>query len=121
MRDAIIIKTEALFKLPVEVDLKKEAYETYIGFCHQSINAEKNCIAGYGLPDTMLALIPLGGHENRPITDILEEGMYEYHSMNNYAKGFINILEELVDLARPLVFTEDDVFVTATIGYHPFK
>ena len=102
MKQMIVIKTKSI-ELPKGVVLKKEAMEIFNNFkCHAFIQEKER-----GDLTSCLCLKPFNDSDS--IYRILDEGMYEYHSNNPYAKDFISILEELVDSARAITFTEDDI------------
>ena len=102
MKQLLVVKTESI-KLAEGVKLKEEAMETFNLFkCHAFIAEHTE----NGDLSQCLCLEPLED------TDFFEEGMYNYCSNNPYAKEFIAILNELSDLARPILFTEEDVIAT---------
>lgn len=98
----LVVKTESL-RVAEGVKLTKEAVEVINLFKSYAFIEEYN----KGNLSYCLCLKPLD--EEQSLEDMLDEGMYEYHSNNPWFPQFKEILEELVDLARPITFTEEDI------------
>ena len=105
MKQLLVVKTESI-KLAEGVKLKEEAMETFNLFkCHAFIAEHTE----NGDLSQCLCLEPITDEVD---DNFFEEGMYNYCSNNPYAKEFVAILNELSDLARPILFNEEDVIAT---------
>lgn len=102
----LVVRTESL-KVADGVKLTKEAVEVMNMFKSFAFVEEKE----KGDLSKCLCLKPFD--ESQKVEDILEEGMYEYYSTNPMFSEFKEILEELVDIARPITFTKDDILAVS--------